>query len=127
MFDLTPMQSVAVFAGICYTMWLILMWLRAGPPILKSLLFIIPIVMAVIVFYRTHEPSPEAQAYGRFLNGEVQEVARAPDGTTLWKAWHEGRTVFFSSKVAEWNETYSCGTVKQPQTCNNQVQAPNTP
>lgn len=41
--------------------------------------------------------------------GEVAKAAVAPDGTVLWVARVGGRSVYFASSGAHWNETKTCG------------------
>ena len=85
----------------------------------------IPAVLAGVVAWVStdgfiHRYDPPSAAHLRataFEAGEVQEVARSPDGVVLWRVKRDGQVVYFSSAKTQWETTRSCGTVKVPSTC----------
>ena len=86
----------------------------------------IAIYLSAVVFIFTamaqKEPTEQENRTTRFYNGEVQQVAKAPDGTILWRVYAGNKVVYFSSKVARWEESHSCG---KNQTCTEIFETPN--
>ena len=116
---------------------IVLMWIAVVAFLLNGLLEdVVSLVPAMLLgvlasfstyvfIHRNDPPTPAQQRTDAFEAGEVQEVARSPDGVVLWRVKVNGQTVYFSSTGTRWDTTRACGTVKAPSTCTERHEVPN--